>query len=69
MGYQIYKFSNASDWGGETPTVSIQEGDEGWAEAYAEWLKGKNPTNSLEWKKGVIAHTKLKGNNDNRPSF
>lgn len=56
MGYQIYKFSDASEFAGETPTIEICENDLDWANAYNKWLSGKNPTDG-KWKK-VIAHTK-----------
>ncbi len=59
MGYIIYKFSNTNGWSGGVETISIKKGDAGWDEAYSKWLQGKNPTDSIEWKKGVVAHTEL----------
>lgn len=59
MGYQIVKLQNASNFpGNQEPTVSVSLGEEGWKEAYNNWLKGKNPTESKEWKKGVVACTR-----------
>jgi len=37
-----------------SPTIRLVEGDVGWEEAYQNWIKNKNPTNSSEWKKGVF---------------
>ena len=39
----------------ESPTICIHIEDEEWVEAYENWLDGKHPTNSPEWKKGVFA--------------
>ena len=52
MGYEIYKFQNSPLC--EEPTISIDENDPSWAEAMNNWLVGKSPTNSTEWKKGTI---------------
>ncbi|KKN91173.1 hypothetical protein LCGC14_0220390 [marine sediment metagenome] len=60
VGYEVYKIQNTSDWSGQKPTVIITENDPGWEEAHARWLDMKNPTDSPEWKKGVIAITKRK---------
>ncbi len=38
----------------EQATICITKGDPEWDEAYANWIKGKNPTDSKEWKKGVV---------------
>jgi hypothetical protein len=60
MGYKIIKLQNASDYpGNPTPTVEISILDDGWDVAYSNWLSGKNPTESKEWKKGVFALTEL----------
>ncbi len=45
---------NKSNWDTEKPTIVITTDDPIWTEAYANWLKGKNPTDSPEWKKGVF---------------
>ena len=55
----VIKIQNAPSWWEEInhppPTVIVQKGDANWDEAYQNWLDGKNPTDSKEWKKGVIA--------------
>lgn len=51
----IIKIANKSGWDQDKPTIMIQQGDLGWEEAYQNWLNGKNPTDSPEWKKGVFA--------------
>lgn len=38
----------------KVPTIVISQKDKSWELAYEEWLNGKNPTNSLEWKLGVF---------------
>ena len=38
------------------PTIRIVREDVNWNDAYANWLAGKNPTDSPEWKKGVYLH-------------
>lgn len=67
MGYKIYKLSNDTAWDKPgpdnlwlkpAPTIQIEAGEQGWEEALSNWLMGKPPTNSPEWKKGVFAHTK-----------
>jgi antibiotic biosynthesis monooxygenase (ABM) superfamily enzyme len=45
---------NKSDWDNEKPTIVITPNDPEWAQAYKNWLEGKTPTNSPEWKIGVI---------------
>lgn len=59
MGYTVYKLQDVSPWAGE-PDIVIDENDPGWKQAYANWLNGKNPTDSKLWKKGIVAVTKLK---------
>ena len=60
MAYEIFKLSNASDWDKtEKPTITLLFGDPGWEEALKRWRTGANPTDSKEWKKGVIASTRL----------
>lgn len=55
MGNTISKLSNASAFpGNPDPTIVIKKGDPEWDEAYQNWISGKNPTNSVEWKKGVF---------------
>lgn len=39
-----------------SPTIRIVQGESTWDLAYTNWLAGKNPTDSLEWKKGVYLH-------------
>jgi hypothetical protein len=56
MPYTIYKFQNTHI----NPTVSISDDDPAWAAAKSNWLKMKPPTDSKEWKVGVIALTKIK---------
>lgn len=61
MGYEIVTLQNASGFpGNPAPTITIKRGEDIWEQAYANWLAGKNPTDSKEWKKGVIATTALK---------
>ena len=36
-----------------SPSVELTEGDAEWADAYSNWIDGKQPTNSNEWKKGI----------------
>jgi hypothetical protein len=63
----IYSLANASKWSIPTanntwvvdkPTIEITIDDPDWEEAYDNWIQGKPPTDSKEWKKGVIAHFK-----------
>jgi hypothetical protein len=35
-------------------TIRIEEGSPEWDEAYRNWMNGKNPTASPEWKTGVF---------------
>lgn len=61
MGYQIVKLQNTSGSpGNEMPTIVIEIDDKEWDQAYANWLSGKNPTNSKEWKRGIFACTRTK---------
>jgi hypothetical protein len=56
MGYEVFKLQNSSSFpGNPEPTVVIEKGSDEWEEAYAHWINGENPTDSKEWKKGVIA--------------
>lgn len=57
MGYEIIGFQNTSSYSGEEPTICIMKESLLWDESYENWLKGKLPTDSKEWKKGVIAIT------------
>lgn len=57
MGYKITSFQNVSSFSGEVPTIKIDSDHPEWNEIYSNWLSGKNPTDSPEWKKGVIANT------------
>jgi len=59
MGYKIVKLQNKSNWDKEKPTICISIDDPEWEEAYKNWQEGKNPTNSPEWKKGIVAITEL----------
>jgi len=60
MGMYVYKLANSSPYpGNPTPTISIEIGEDGWNEAYANWKSGKNPTDSQLWKQ-VVAWTKFK---------
>jgi hypothetical protein len=38
------------------PTLRIVQGEPAWNDAYKNWLGGKNPTDSPEWKAGVYLH-------------
>jgi hypothetical protein len=52
----IATLQNESNWTGKQPTICIKnDGSPEWKEAYENWLEGKNPTNSPEWKRGVYA--------------
>ncbi len=58
--YEIFKLSNTFDYDKtEKPTITLLFGDPGWEEALSRWRTGANPTDSKEWKKGVIASTRL----------
>lgn len=54
MKNKIKSLQNKSDWDEEKPTIIIKPTDPEWEEAYQNWINGKNPTSSPEWKKGVI---------------
>jgi len=53
--FQISALQNVSNWSGEEPSIKISVGDSDWNEALSNWRAGKNPTNSPEWKKAVVA--------------
>jgi len=55
MGYQIFKIQNAH----ENPTIIVDDTMKDWPEIYEKYLTGANPTDSKEWKNGIIALTKL----------
>ena len=69
MGYFVSKFQNVSAYSDEAPTVSIEKGEPLWEEAYENWCNGKPPTNSPEWKKGVIAVSEIKEVKEVKKSF
>jgi hypothetical protein len=46
--------SENNTWCIQNPTITIKEGESGWAEAYLNWLNGKPPTDNPEWKKGCF---------------
>jgi hypothetical protein len=35
-------------------SIEIKESDDDWESAYKNWLNGKPPTNSLDWKSGTF---------------
>jgi hypothetical protein len=37
-----------------TPTIQICDTDPGWEKAFENWKSGKNPTDSKDWKRGVV---------------
>lgn len=43
----------------QNPTIVITNEDDVWEKAINSWENGKNPTDSLEWSKGVFAVFKL----------
>jgi hypothetical protein len=57
MGYQVIKFQNVPK--GDIPTICIEKGSPIWELAYKNWISGKDPTDSKEWKKGIFALTTL----------
>jgi hypothetical protein len=57
MGYEVIGLQNTSNYSGEVPTIHIGKESPSWDEAYENWCQGKPPTDSQEWKKGVIAVT------------
>lgn len=60
--YVIVALQNSSSFpGNPAPTIKISVGDDGWENAYHNWKSGLNPTDSVEWKKGVWAITKRMG--------
>lgn len=52
--YQPKSLQNQSDWTDEKSFIIIKASDPEWAEAFANWQKGKPPTTSPDWKKGVF---------------
>ena len=61
MMYKPKSLQNAFDWsdthlmpGYVPPTIVITVDSPEWPEAYQNWRTGKDPTDSPEWKKGVI---------------
>lgn len=60
MGYKIIAFQNCTKWANETPTIVVTINDKNWDEILQNYLKGNNPTNDKEWKKGVFAITEEK---------
>lgn len=59
MPYEITSLSNSNPQGipFTAPTILIKKGDKEWNKAFENWLKGKPPTDSPEWKKGIFAAT------------
>ena len=58
MGCKVTAFQNASNRpGNPAPTIKITIDDPEWDQAMKNWLDGKNPTDSPEWKKCVLAVT------------
>lgn len=55
MPYKISTLQNTSSFSDEKPTIVIQKHTPEWDNAYQNWIIGKNPTDSPEWKKGVFA--------------
>ncbi len=57
MFYHPFCLSNASAFpGNKPPTIQIFITDPNWDEAVANYYSGKNPTDSPEWKKGIVLH-------------
>jgi len=53
---KITKLQNYSGFPNNlSPTVVVTTEDPEWENAYKNWIAGKNPTDSIEWKKGVFA--------------
>ncbi len=57
MGYKIVAFQNTSQNSNNEPTIKITNKNPKWIQIYKTWLAGNPPTNSPEWKKGIIAIT------------
>ena len=51
----ITKIQNIPSWDIGEPTIKIIASDGNFNSAYMNWVSGKNPTDSSEWKKGVFA--------------
>ena len=51
----ITKIQNIPTWDIGEPTIKIIASDGNFNSAYMNWVSGKNPTDSPEWKKGVFA--------------
>lgn len=50
-----FVLQNQSNYpGNPSPSIQIFVSSTEWNEAYNNWISGKNPTNSPEWKKGTI---------------
>lgn len=57
MFYHPLSLSNASSFPGNPQlTIEIFITDENWVQAWQNYCSGKNPTDSPEWKKGVVLH-------------
>ena len=50
-GFKVVRLQNYSGWGKEKPTIKITVNDPEWETAYQNWISGKNPTDSPEWKR------------------
>lgn len=59
MGYVICKIQNVSSFSDKIPTITICENDPGWEIALTNWLNGKNPTDSPEWKRVFLPKQNL----------
>jgi len=53
MYYTPKCLQNQSGWSDNKPAIVITIEDELWEEAFSHWKSGKDPTASVEWKKGV----------------
>lgn len=54
----VYQLQNCSGYSSSIPTIIINKKDNNWVTAYKNWLSGKNPTESKEWKNGCFALVK-----------
>lgn len=55
MFYSPYCLANSSSFpGNKPPTIQIFITDENWDTAFSNYLSGKVPTESIEWKCGVF---------------
>lgn len=57
MSYRIEKIHNGVR--GSLPTISVDVNDKNWHQALRRWKMGKTPTDSPEWKYGVVAETSM----------